>query len=477
MSDEINIRITASAWSSLHGHLFPGDGDEHGAVLGASVVNTQDGTRLLVREVWLAQDGVDYVPSERGYRMLTADFVGDRIMDCAESKLAYLAVHCHGGDESVGFSTTDMASHDRGYPALLDLADGLPVGGLVFARHAVAGDIWLADGRRLPVARLEVAGRPINVLRDTPARHPRRGPAYDRQARLFGDRGQDILARQKVGVIGAGGAGSLIVEYLSRLGVGHVVVVDSKRVSPTNVPRVVGSTSWDARSWLRAASRPGWLRRIGEVTAARKVRLARRLARKASRGTRVTAIARSVVENEVAMALVDCDYIFLAADSMQARLIFNSIVHQYLIPGVEVGAKVTVDKESGEIIEVFSVCRPITPDLGCLWCNDLISASGLQDEALTSVQREAQRYVEEATVEAPSVITLNAVATAHAVNDYLFTTTGMLGSSNAHEWLEWYPRDGLLEYVKPAKDPACGECSSTTPSRLATGESRRLPTR
>ena len=40
---------------------------------------------------------------------------------------------------------------------------------------------------------------------------------------------------------------------------------------------------------------------------------------------------------------MDCDYLFLAADTMRARLLFNAIVHQYLVPGVQVGAKVHED--------------------------------------------------------------------------------------------------------------------------------------
>ncbi|WP_197077645.1 hypothetical protein, partial [Microbacterium sp. Ag1] len=94
----------------------------------------------------LAEDGVDYVAGDRGYRKLTASFVADNIDVCAEEELAYLAVHNHGGQAEVGFSRTDMASHERGYPALLDINDGVPVGALVFATGAVAGDLWLGEG-------------------------------------------------------------------------------------------------------------------------------------------------------------------------------------------------------------------------------------------------------------------------------------------------------------------------------------------
>ena len=79
---------------------------------------------LLGRRLHLARDGVDYVPGTRGYRMLTPPFVRDRILDCERDGLGYLAVHCHGGSDRVEFSTDDMNSHERGYPALLDILDG-----------------------------------------------------------------------------------------------------------------------------------------------------------------------------------------------------------------------------------------------------------------------------------------------------------------------------------------------------------------
>ena len=56
----------------------------------------------------------------------------------------------------------------------------------------------------------------------------------------------------------------------------------------------------------------------------------------------------------------------------------------------------------------------------CLWCNELIDCKQLAEEATSTKQRNAQRYVD--GVQAPSVITLNAVACSHAVDQYLFST-------------------------------------------------------
>ena len=109
---------------------------------------TDRGLRLLARDLFLAEDGVDYVPGERGYRMLTPRFVMEKSRNCRDQKLAYLAIHNHGEGESVGFSRVDLASHERGYPALLDILNGQPVGALVFAKRAVAGDLWRSNGGR-----------------------------------------------------------------------------------------------------------------------------------------------------------------------------------------------------------------------------------------------------------------------------------------------------------------------------------------
>ena len=173
-------------------HLFPDDHDEHGAVLGVSVVETARGVRLLGRRLHLAEDGVDYVRGTRGYRMLTPTFVRDRILDCEREGLGDLAVHCHGGSNRVDFSGDDLASHGRGYPALLGILADKPVGALVFASNAVAGDIWLPDGRRLELDHARLLGSPLRILRAAPPAIAASDATFDRQSRLFGDRGQDI---------------------------------------------------------------------------------------------------------------------------------------------------------------------------------------------------------------------------------------------------------------------------------------------
>lgn len=471
----VSLRVPAALMDQLHQHLFPGDRDEHGAVIAASVLKSPRGLRLLVHRLFPAEDGVDYVPGERGYRMLTPAFVRRCALACADANLAYLAVHCHGGTDRVGFSTTDLASHERGYPALLDILDGPPVGGLVFAHDAVAGDIWFSDTDRRDLDLLVVPDRPMRRITAAPQPPPPGvDDRFDRQARLFGDRGQLVLRQQKVGVIGAGGAGSLLVEYLARLGVGELVVIDPERIEPSNISRVVGSRAGDTLPRLTGPRIPQPLRRFFKRRRTSKVDIAARVVAATDSATAFTGLMREVADPSAAGALVDCDYLFLAADSMQARLIFNALVHQYVIPGAQVGVKAQVDQDTGDVIDLFAVVRLVIPGAGCLWCNELINSAKLQEEATDPAQRRRQRYIDDADVPAPSVITMNAIACSHAANDYLMTVTGLLTESEL-AWLRFDPRE--LEVIQqfPRQDPGCRECSDS--GRLGRGPTKSLPTR
>jgi len=462
----------------LIGHLFPGDADEHGAVLLAGIARTGTRTRLLGRELILARDGIDYVPGIRGYRQLTANFVRDGIVRARDERLVYLAVHNHGGSGEVAFSPDDMGSHERGYQALLDIADGLPVGAIVVALRAVAGDIWEPNGDRHALVETRLLGPQIE--RWTPDADPSGAivdSRFDRGARLFGDVGQAILAGTKMGIIGAGGAGMLLTEYLARSGVGALVIADPERVDTTNLPRLPGARGSDARVLFAASRWPAVLRTLGARLARRKVDLARRLAREAAPRISVEAIPGDFLDPAVAARFRTCDYLFLAADSMQARLLFSAIVNADLIPGVQVGAKASLDQRTGAVLDVHSVVRPSWPGEGCLWCNGVIPPARLAEEAATPERRRAQRYVDDPAVPAPAVMALNATAASQAANDALFAMTGLASPDATPAWLICRPQERAVQLTEPRREPTCPFCGRGPTSLFARGDAAALPTK
>lgn len=467
--------IPAGLYAELRDHLFPGDGDEHGAVILAGIAESRRSVRLLARELHLAEDGRDFVPGERSYRTLRGEFITDRILKARDERLVYLAIHNHSGTGQVAFSSVDLRSHERGYPALLQITRSVPVGALVFAEDAVAGDIWLSANSRVSLADATIVGLRRELL--TPSGSARSGPAdarYDRQVRLFGDHGQEILRQAKVAIVGVGGVGSLLAEYLGRLGVGRFVIVDPDHAESTNLPRLIGGRRWDVAPTFVERSSIRWLRTLGRKLARRKVDLAKRNIRRANPNAHVKTLSVDFVEAEVPGHLTDCDYIFLAADTMRARLLFNAIVHQYLVPGIQIGTKV-VSYDAGTLSDVYSVARLVTPESGCLQCNRLINADKLQDEAISDEERRAQRYVDDPDVIAPSVITLNALASAQAANDFLFYMTGLTAKNATPDYLRFRPLRREVWYDKPRSDSECLHCGRSERSRFARGDGARLP--
>jgi hypothetical protein len=456
--DDCEVRIARSLWEEVQRQVL-GDGNE-GTLPGAGVLfcgiaRSGRGVRLLGREFVRAVDGVDYVDSTVGHGALTTGFTLDAALRAETSGLVPLFVHGHAGSETVGFSETDLRSHERGYPALVANASG-PVGALVVASRAIDLDLFIPGGSRVRTKRAVVVGPSMERLGPRDEHPGRAAAAADRHARLFGAAGLRVLASSKVAVVGAGGVGLLAIQWLSMLGVGELVVIDPGRVKKENRSRLPGATRRDARGGDRISRLPEWLALSLGLVGMPKVRLAARLARKASMGTMVTMV-RTVVSDPAALRhLTGCDFILLAADSDAARYAANRIAHQYLVPVVQAGSKVQVDRK-GDVIDVFAVVRPVLPDQGCLRCAGTYSGAGLSYEAHFGVDGRRHDY---GTGEpAPSVAALNAIAASIASSFVQFWLTEMRtadGSDNVFV----HPLDDVIEVGVSYRDPACETCSA-----------------
>jgi molybdopterin/thiamine biosynthesis adenylyltransferase len=468
------LRFGGSDFASLHAHLFRDDGEEHGAVIAARPVKTKRGhLRFLVREVFLAEDGVDFVYGRNGYA-LTPLFVARTADLCHETGCIWLSVHNHGPGDRVRFSTIDRASHERLYPALLDLVKQ-PVGALVLAEQALAGEIRMTDGTRLVIGETVVVGeRFARLYPEPPPMLIAAGKAWARQALLLGARGQALLREMKIGVIGAGGAGSVVLQQLNHLGVGEPVGIDPERLDVSNLSRIPGSTRVDALAPLAESNTP-FLRRLAKRFARPKVKVAGRVARRANPSGDYRGVVGDIRFASTIRDLVDCDFIFLATDTMTSRLLFNIVCHQFLVPGIQLGTKIPVAAD-GTVGPIHIAVRPVTPDAGCLSCAGVISQRLLHEESLLDEDLRKQRYIEDAGVEEPSVISLNTLAAGHAVTDFLLYVTGLLEPEIGlgHQLFE--PRSRTFGNVGMPKEEQCPYCGRHGSSAYAAGDALALPT-
>ena len=79
------------------------------AVLLCGTAPGGDHQRLLVHEVHIAEDGTDYTWADGVYR-LSGAFATRQALRARSEELVYIAVHPHGGYDSVDFSGVDLRS-------------------------------------------------------------------------------------------------------------------------------------------------------------------------------------------------------------------------------------------------------------------------------------------------------------------------------------------------------------------------------
>jgi hypothetical protein len=451
--------VTERDYDILHRHLFQADRDEHAAFLYAGQMETPSGQRLLIRRIVPVADA-DFGPSNRGaYRQISARAVARAAIECDADGLCLLWAHSHpGAADAVDFSPDDLDSHAYAHPTLIDLTHARPVGGLVFGERSVAGEIWTANGAPVRLESLRVVGRHVRDLYPhPPARVATAAERFARQVLMFGDAGQEILRRLTVAVVGAGGGGSLLVQMLAHLGVGKLVLVDYDVVSESNLSRIVGATAAD----------------VGRL----KVDVMRELVARIDPTIEVDAFFGDIAYADDARRVAAADFAFLATDTILSRYAFNLLCHQYLVPGVQVGAKVSADPSGGiELVHVME--RPLTLCGACLDCMGVIPADALADEQLSTAERRAQRYVDgdEEDVDDPSVITLNSISTALAATDFLLMFTGLFNVNVDFEPRVYYPQARELRDRHAAAKAGCRFCDATaSPSAFARGDMNVMP--
>ncbi len=436
-------------------HLYRGDISEHAGVFLCGWQTRGESVVLTVREFIPARDGIDYVLSPEGHGRLQALFIDDALTRAKAQNLAYLAIHNHLSDDWVRFSSVDLASHEYGYPTLRSLNAGLPVGAAVFGSHSVEVDLWMPDQRRLSLKSARIVGKAVQHLYAGPQHAPVAAyqEQFDRQLPFL--RGaQGLIHDTAIGIVGLGGLGSQLLEPLVRLGFSKFVLIDPDHLELSNYSRVHGAVRDD-------------LPRDGKLGVA-KVEIAKRLLLSINPDAEVEAIVGDVARGATSVRLRHCDFIFLAADTAEARLTCNAITQQFFIPMVQVGTKVHIEQKGEERVlrGVFGAVRHVRPGSGCLWCNGLIDRAALANATKSQEQRERERYGVQAP--SPAVVTFNAEVAARAMNEFLssYIAPHAKPQHGSGDYVLLDLMSGEREGVEPTASPDCPFCAASNPSSL-----------
>lgn len=422
-----SLTLRPRDWATLSAQLRDPKNGRQGAVMLAQRVDGPRGARFLGRQILHAEPGSDPA-SGGGFARGCAD-------RARREHLSYLAfsnvlsdAHLAPADAPADEAISTIAEY-TGQPAL-DVAV-IPSG--------VSGVVINPDGTRGRLAELVVPGH--NLLRIQDGGHdsdPRSDEAAEqhvphldsRQLHLFSEEGQAVLNAMRVAVVGLGSVGGLLVASLTQLGVGSLVLIDNDIVTVHNFPYIAGATIQDLDS--------------------SKTALAARNARRAQPGMNLRLYTANVREQGPRAALARCDWIFLAANSQEARHRVNEAVERFLIPGTRVGTE-----RPGDGL-VQTVTQRLVPGAGCLQCNGLIDPVRLELECASPGERGR---ADEPDQEGPpsSAFMLNAVAVAVATNDFSYAVTN-LHPVASDERASMYADNWATPHARPHRDDECAWC-------------------
>lgn len=217
----------------------------------------------------------------------------------------------------------------------------------------------------------------------------------DSSEKLWAHKGQKKLAGLRIGVVGAGGGGSILAEWLPRLGVGELVLVDFDRLEKANFNRHQGATRADIRN-----------QRL-------KVRVSARVATRSAvaENFEVRPVVGSIVESkreeyDPLQHLLDCDIIINAADPHWARKVLDDLGRAHVIPVIDAGTDLDVDEQEQLTDDAYSNVALSAPGHPCLNCSRMWDA----EQVSADKEGENEGYLDDNDDEesrAPSVIFMN----------------------------------------------------------------------
>lgn len=261
-------------------------------------------------------------------------------------------------------------------------------------------------GRRVGAKEMLVVGRRLRVVSAWGADLPHASAAlFDRQVKAFGGEIQGVLGRLRVGVAGAGGTGSAVLEQLVRLGVRDIVVADPDDLTESNVTRVYGS-------------------RAADVSEA-KVNVQRRHLTAIAPDLSLRSLRPGSTSQSTARALAGCDVVFGCTDDEAGRIVLSRLAYYYLIPVIDCG--VLLSSEGGRLLGIDGRVTTMVPGQACLVCRNRIDLARAAAETLDAEQLRAQQregYAPELAGQEPAVVAYTTSVAALAVGELVERLTG-----------------------------------------------------
>ncbi|MBW7932342.1 MAG: ThiF family adenylyltransferase [Gemmatimonadaceae bacterium] len=231
---------------------------------------------------------------------------------------------------------------------------------------------------------------------------------FDRQERFFGKTGQAKLASCRVAIVGVGGLGSVLVQQLALLGVGHISLIDSEELADTDRNRFVGARYDDP------------------VPGSVKVQLAARLIASIDPSIRVETSHDSLLSHRAFDAVIRSHVAFGCLDSEGARLVLTELCAAYDRPYIDLASDII----PGEPLSYGGRVCVSWDGTGCLVCRGQLDVAEAQVELAGEGERKARDILygvrrTDLGTSGPSVMSINGVVASLGATEFMVGVTGV----------------------------------------------------
>lgn len=441
----IDIVFPGRLYNELSNNLLKTHLEACAILLGKWISNSDNPGKLLVKTIHYPND-TSFVYRNEVSVALKPDFLAPLVKLAKNHNLSLVFIHTHPFSQKTPFfSPID----DEGESILCEFLLRRNLPGPHFA--IVLGETGIAARRLASTEAVGIVqvGETINRINGDRTLPVALG-TYDRQIRAFGKEGQQKIKRLRVGIVGLGGTGSIVLQQLSHLGVEKFVLIDPDIVEETNLNRLAGATASD----------------VGKF----KVDVAERLVLSINVNAEINKICGDILDSSVAKSLLGVDFIFCCTDSHGSRAIVNQIVYQYYVPAIDMGVSIT--SKNGTVTDIAGRVQMLAPSLSCLICTNILDSEEIRRDFLSEEHSMRDQYIIGDTEPQPSVMSLNSTMASLAITMFLAAVAGVPSKSRFQIY------NGVAGTVRSAvgiSEPQCVVCSKW--GGLGRGDEWPLPSR
>lgn len=422
------LRFPGDSFSRLRAALLRDQPLESAAILLAEHVPLCDGSIFLVRDVLVVPP--QFARASEYQIDIAPEFVARALKAARIDGTSVIFAHSHPFATRATFSVQDDRGEAVLMPTMFQRAGGRPHGALVLTDADVAARLYRSPNGVAEAVRVVENARILSTQSDSGVVDV----TQDRTVRVLGIDAQRRLRQLRIGVVGLGGMGSVVVQELAHLGVGAFMLLDPEAVDATNLNRLVGSSQGS----------------IGEL----KVDVASSMVRSIRSDVAIEAVSGDVRLERDAKRLLGVDLIFCCTDSHGSRAVLNQLAYQYFVPVIDTGVR--IDARDDRVESVVGRVQALAPGLACLVCEGLLDSEQVRRDLLDDTERRRDPYIVGAREPQPAVISINSVVGSLAVTMFLAMTCGFPLEARHQIYLA---DRGVVRTVTATPDASCFVCS------------------